>query len=946
MKTNAWQRLVAVFTGILPFGGSTAFADRNTILFGYAWRQWKQMGRYKTRYSSTALLLALAMLLGQAVETLGAFTVVALPDTQKYSELYPEIFNSQTEWIVANGPGTSRNIMFATHLGDIINGDTNQFANATTAMYKLDTNPNLRWGTCAGNHDGDWADTIPSPPYTQYIAHFGPSHFAGTSWYKGSTNASSYQVFDAEGRTFLVMHLQFDYQPLTHAAGVINWAKSVLSDPQNRNLPTIVTTHGYLHFGTRDPNWGQPWWDEVINPNPQVFMVLCGDDADTEVAFQISTNSGGKQVFEIESDYEKRDNGGNGYLRLMEFDESNGMIQIKTYSPYLDQYLTDAGNQFDLSMNFTERLGPVVAPSCSCTNAAAGITRNPDGTLSLAFLGTPGADYCVVWQTNAAEPITDWALLPNSTNTVTDSSGLWSITVTNEGQSRFYRSKALKVCLPLDEGLVAYYPLDGNANDASGNENNGTPVGLVAAADRFGIAGRAYQLNGSGRIDVPSSSSLNIGGSAITMAGWVYATQFSGTGNRRTIFRKMRQDGSVGGYYFALSNDGYLNFGAKSPSGVEEGHTATHRQLTLSTWAHVAVTYDGAFVIFYVNGFPVDNQACTIAAVGPTDDPLCIGQLSPTYNSECFYGTLDDLRIYKRALSEAEIRELYDGMALIPAGTFMMGNCMSPSEGESNELPLHTVYVSAFYMDKYEVTKALWDTVYQWATNHGYSFDNAGSGKESNHPVQSINWYDVVKWCNARSEMAGSTPCYYTNASLSQMTIYRSGQFGLSNDWVNWVGNGYRLPTEAEWEKAARGGASGRRFPWVDTDNITHSRASYYSSTSYAYDTSVTRGYHPTFNDAVYPYTSPIGYFAANGYGLYDMAGNVYEWCWDWYSSTYYSSSPGTNPRGPASGSHRVSRDGSWYDYAASCRSANRGIDAPGSSLYYLGFRCVRNPTD
>jgi formylglycine-generating enzyme len=279
------------------------------------------------------------------------------------------------------------------------------------------------------------------------------------------------------------------------------------------------------------------------------------------------------------------------------------------------------------------------------------------------------------------------------------------------------------------------------------------------------------------------------------------------------------------------------------------------------------------------------------------------------------------------------------GMALIPAGSFSMGDTFS--EGGSGERPVHTVNVGAFYMDRHEVTKALWDEVRTWALANGYTFDSAGSGKAADHPVHTVNWWDVVKWCNARSEKEGRVPAYFTDASHS--TVYRTGQVNVQNGWVKWNA-GYRLPTEAEWEKAARGGSSGRRFPWSDSDNITHARANYYSSTSYAYDTSETRGYHPTYATGGTPYTSPVGSFAANGYGLHDMAGNVWEWCWDWYSGTYYGSSPESDPLGPGTGSDRVFRGGGWYDNAGGCRSALRRYYAPGYRYYYLGFRAVLPP--
>jgi len=127
-------------------------------------------------------------------------------------------------------------------------------------------------------------------------------------------------------------------------------------------------------------------------------------------------------------------------------------------------------------------------------------------------------------------------------------------------------------------------------------------------------------------------------------------------------------------------------------------------------------------------------------------------------------------------------------MVRIPAGEFRMGD--SFNEGYSGELPTHVIFVSAFYMEKFEVTKALWDEVYNWANGYGYSFDNIGAGKAANHPVHTINWHDMVKWCNARSEKEGRTPAYYINAA--QTTVYRNGRADLQNSWVKW-NSGYGL---------------------------------------------------------------------------------------------------------------------------------------------------------
>lgn len=292
-------------------------------------------------------------------------------------------------------------------------------------------------------------------------------------------------------------------------------------------------------------------------------------------------------------------------------------------------------------------------------------------------------------------------------------------------------------------------------------------------------------------------------------------------------------------------------------------------------------------------------------------------------------------------------------MALVPAGSFWMGDAFG--EGDANELPLHIVYVSAFQMDCYEVTKAKWDVVYNWATNNGYSFDNAGcyvagTGfviKGTNHPVHSANWYDAVKWCNARSQKEGRTPAYYTSAA--QTVVYRTGQLDVDGSWVKWNA-GYRLPTEAEWEKAARGGLNQRRFPWGDT--ITHSQANYYSHSQRSYDISPTRGYHPTFATGAQPFTSPVGNFAPNGYGLYDLCGNAWEFVWDRYVSGFYAwSNAGNDPRGPSVGDQRLVRGGSWFGIVSGsaidswyCRAAHRNPTGRANSQTSYGFRTVLPP--
>ena len=273
------------------------------------------------------------------------------------------------------------------------------------------------------------------------------------------------------------------------------------------------------------------------------------------------------------------------------------------------------------------------------------------------------------------------------------------------------------------------------------------------------------------------------------------------------------------------------------------------------------------------------------------------------------------------------------GMATIPEGEFTMGN----DDGSYNQTPARAITLSEYFIETHEVSKDTWDTTYTWATSNGYTFDNAGTAAASTHPVCQLNWYDIIKWCNARSEQEGLTPVYYTDQFHND--VYRTGQVDIEEAWVDWEATGYRLPTEAEWEKAARGGLEDKLYPWGDT--IDGSYANY-------------NGSGDLFDAAALPRTTPAGDYnggqtptgddRANGYGLYDVAGNVSEWVWDWYDFEAYQDEDAstTDPYGPETGTTRVIRGGSWGSTDELLGVANRDYGTPGSTSY-SGFRCVRS---
>jgi len=247
-------------------------------------------------------------------------------------------------------------------------------------------------------------------------------------------------------------------------------------------------------------------------------------------------------------------------------------------------------------------------------------------------------------------------------------------------------------------------------------------------------------------------------------------------------------------------------------------------------------------------------------------------------------------------------------MVFVDSGTFSMGDA-------SYAVPIHSVSLSSYYIGKYEVTQA------EWLATMGSNPSN--HTEDLNKPVEMVGWYDIMVYCNKRSIDEGITPCYTINNSTNPAD-WGSVPGSATTIWnsviCNWSANGYRLPTEAEWEFAAIGGNNSQGFLYSGSNTLGDAGWCIANSGNT---------------------THPVGLKVANELGLYDMTGNITEWNWDLYA--VYSANAQTNPTGPTTGTYRMCRGGSYSSNAFYFLNTTRNFSTPYGGGYALGFRVCKS---
>jgi formylglycine-generating enzyme required for sulfatase activity len=526
--------------------------------------------------------------------------------------------------------------------------------------------------------------------------------------------------------------------------------------------------------------------------------------------------------------------------------------------------------------------------------AVTGITGVPEmamaGTLTLTSTVAPynATNQTIVWSVVSAGT-TGAALTGNILNTTAAGTVTIRATIANGTAQGTNYTQNFSITITVNTGFVAVTGISGVPQTAT----VGTILTLTSTVAPYNATNQTIVW-----------SVANAGTTGATISGnWLYATAVGTVTVRATITNGTAQGTNYTQDFSITVNTSFV--AVTGISGVPETATAG-TPLTLTNtvapenatnqtivWSVVSAGTTGASI----NGNTLNTTSAGTVTVRAT---IANGIAQGTNYTQNFIVTA---RVAFEVVNE---------MVWIPAGTFTMGTPETESDRGSSETQHQVTLTQGFYMGKYQVTQERYQAV--MGTNPS-NFTNAVSPETStaNRPVEQVSWYDAVEFCNKLSEQEGLTPVY-TITGRTPATGYPITAATVTPDWGK---NGYRLPTEAQWEYACRAG----------TETAYNTGATISDSTGWYTNNSGGR-------------THSVGEKPANVWGLYDMHGNVWEWCWDWYGT--YDSGVQNDPTGAVSGNSRVLRGGSWNDNGQYLRSAFRGDDYPSIRAYDFGFRLVR----
>jgi hypothetical protein len=566
---------------------------------------------------------------GRLAESPGPdFTIVALPDTQFYSASMnggsPAMFNAQIGWCVSNR--VSRNIVYVTHLGDIVeNGDTNagagasdqEWANAAAALYQLE-NPattglaeGIPYGVDVGNHDESPEGTPPPKgATTHYNQYFGASHFAGRSYYGGhyGTNGDNhYELFSASGLDFISVSMGYD---TSANPAVLSWANSLLQTYSNRCA--LVSSH-YIGNDTTPATFGVQGAAiyNALRTNANLFLMVCGHKWQTGEGSRTDTFNG-HSATTLVSDYQGYTNGGNGFMRIMQFSPASNMIQVTTYSPWTGQSMSNGLNQFQVPMTM-----PPAMPASNTNFNGLGANLNV----------APGAATSVTWAGLLANHTYQWYVTVTDASNNTAASPVWQFT-----------TQATQLTAPV--------PIQG------GN--------------------CALQFDGvSSYVDISSAVTgfTNVGD--FTICGWF---NIHNAGALQYLFRITDAESNTRRIQLTESN-GLITADIR-PTASGTIYAVTTSAYSYSNWVHIAFLRSGSQLLLYLNGQQASSQTAIAGTFPANKwaflgaNPYNNGSWGVPANF--FAGIIDEFQIWTNALGISDIQKnMYQ--PIIPAPGLVAG---------------------------------------------------------------------------------------------------------------------------------------------------------------------------------------------------------------------------------------------------------------------------------